>query len=343
MKKKYFTIIPILAISIGMLAGCGDGTGEAEGVSDASSASAIVPVTVSAPPVYATPEPVDPSEIRLLYLSGELTEEEEKAIRESMQILYQNLDIPEYIGEAIHMVESENWFETMTAGTNRGGGSYSLYQGENPILTVNIGEDSSGLLYADVLFESVEGKLIELKQFGGITQLLLTTSQNGLPNGAFESWRIDSTIGEIVWEKGTYVDGRVVGEMTTSKYVGVEGDAFDLWTNREGFTYEVSTTTYDQEGNPITTPTPDPTAPPSSTTTPKPNVTPKPNITPKPPAPTPNVPVQEPDDGNNDDDDDDDDDDNNDDNNGGGVPEPPQQPEPPQGGDVDVGWSPDLD
>ena len=119
MKKNYFTIIPILAISIGMLAGCGDGTGEAEGVSDASSASAIVPVTVSAPPVYATPEPVDPSEIRLLYLSGELTEEEEKAIRESMQILYQNLDIPEYIGEAIHMVESENWFETMTAGTNR--------------------------------------------------------------------------------------------------------------------------------------------------------------------------------------------------------------------------------
>ena len=41
MKKKYFTIIPILAISIGMLAGCGDGTGEAEGVSDASSASEI--------------------------------------------------------------------------------------------------------------------------------------------------------------------------------------------------------------------------------------------------------------------------------------------------------------
>lgn len=371
MKKKYFTVIPIVAVLAGILSGCGDGSGQTgmgeSGISPIVIPTenptqtpvgvvSITPVTVTNPPVYATSEPsADPSQIRLLHLAGDLTQQEEAAVQESLQTLYQNLEIPEYMGEAIHMVENEHWFEIMTAGTYAGSRSYSLHQGDMPILTVQIGEDSSGALYADICFQNQEGKLILLKQFNSVTQLLVTSSKEGLPDGAFESWRIDGAIGEIIWEKGTYADGHLVGELTTSSYTGVEGDAFDLWTNREGFTYKVSTTTYDEQGNPVaaatqepvpvTTPTPEPKV----TPTPRPNVnpTPKPVVTPKPtPAPTPEPPSEP------DDDDDDNDDDNNDNNSGWTEPpsepeppqetEPPAETEPPQGGDVDVDWSPDL-
>lgn len=359
MKKKYFTIISIMAAFAGVLSGCGDGSDQmGMGGTDNGPTSSpvgvvsVIPVTVTNPPADLTPEPAadaaadptagptaDPSQIQLLHLAVDLSEQEEAAVQESLKTLYMNLEIPEYIGEAIHMVENEQWFETMTAGSYTGGRSYSLYQGDLPILTVQIGEDSSGVLYADICFQNQEGKLILLKQFNRVTQLLVTSSKEGLPDGAFESWRIDSAIGEIIWQKGTYAEGHYVGELTTSSYVGVEGDAFDLWTNREGFTYKVSTVTYDEQGNPVATPTPVPT--PVPTPTPKPSVTPppKPVVTPTP------VPEPEPDD----DEDDDDDDDNNDNNGGAATPEPPQEteppaePDPPQGGDVDIGWSPDLD
>ena len=353
-KKKYLTIIPILAMLAGGLSGCGDGSepvdglgGNPVGLTTAEPTGPVGatenPVTGTTPPASATPQPEDAAQIHLLHFAGELVEEQEKAVMESMQTLYRNLEIQEYMGEAIHMVENEKWFETMTEGTYAGSRSYRLYQGENPILTVQIGEDSTGMLYADICFQNAEGKLILLKQFGTVTQLLVTSSKDGVPDGAFESWKIDSSIGEILWDKGTYAEGTVVGEYTLTRYVGVEGDAFDLWTNREGFTYEVSTVVYDEQGNPVATPTPVPTPVPTPTPRPAATTTPRPAVTPVPrpvvtPPPTPEPQPDE----------DDDDDDG-----GWTAPEQPQEPEPPQeteapqepsqGGETDMEWTPDLD
>lgn len=340
MKKKSLMVILAAAMMISVLSGCGDGS---EPVDILSGSQIEIPdsnpVTISSEPVFSTPQPEDAGTVRLLHFAGDLTQEEEAAAMDAMQTLYQNLEIPEYLGEAIHMIAAEEWLEAMTAGTYAGSRSYSLQQGELALLTVQIGEDSTGLLYSDVCFQDAHGRMILLKQFGTVTQLLVTGTVDGAPDGAFESWRIDSSVGEIIWEKGTYAKGTIVGEHTTSAYVGVEGDAFDLWTNREGFTYTVSTTIYDDQGNPVSTPTPEPTATPTAAPTAKPTATPKPAAaaTPKPaktPAPTP-VPTQEPED-----DDDEDDDDE------GYVPQPDPTEEPaapPQGGDVDQEWSPDLD
>lgn len=370
MKKKYLTIIPILAMLAGSLSGCGDGSEQVDGLggsqvglttaepmvgSNAPVGATEKPVTVTNPPAFSTPKPEDAGQISLLHFAGELTEQEETAVIDSMQTLYRNLEIPEYMGEAIHMVENEKWFETMTGGTYAGSRSYRLCQGEKPILTVQIGEDSSGMLYADICFLNAEGKLILLKQFGTVTQLLVTSSKDGTPDGAFESWKIDSSIGEILWDKGTYAEGTVVGEYTLSRYVGVEGDAFDLWSNREGFTYQVSTVVYDEQGNPVATPTPVPT--PVPTPTPRPAVTPTPRpavTTPRPVVtPTPK-PQPQPDD---DDDDDDDnggwtapDSGNNGDNNSGDNNSGDNNGGDNNGGDnnsgggeTDMEWTPDLD
>lgn len=94
------------------LTGCGDGTDE---VMSESSISVVEAVTITNEPVNAEPESAgsEPAGMELLYGSGQLTAEEEGEVQEAMKTLYQNLEVPEYVGEGIHMVSSAEWEETM--------------------------------------------------------------------------------------------------------------------------------------------------------------------------------------------------------------------------------------
>lgn len=309
------------------LTACGDGADE--NMSE-ETIVALESVSVAAESVNAEPENAMPDEIIMLCSTAALDEEKEEKVLEAMTTLYQNLEIPEYIGEGIHMVSSEEWLETMAQDLYEGCRSYTLQKGEQTLLSIQVGFDIGGEAYINICYQGNDGNLLLLKQAQGVTWLLQTNVSDGKYNGAFEVWQIDSSSGKIQREQGTYSNGIKVGECIQSEYAGVPGEAFDLWTNRENFAYESTTVTYDEQGEIVPTPTPEATATPKPTAKPAATPTPAPTAT---PAPTP-APPQEPDNGS----------DNS--NNGGHVnttPEPPQQPDsPPTTGDTDVDWSPDL-
>lgn len=313
-----------------VLTGCGDGTGDSM---SESSVSVVEAVTITNEPVSAEPKPAG---VELLYSSGQLTSEEADKVQEAMKTLHQNLEVPEYIGEGIHMVSSAEWAEILSQGLYEGCRSYTLQEGETVLLSVHVGYDIEGNFYANICYQGKEGELILLKQENGVTWLMQTEVSDGKYNGAFETWQIDSKTGYIVKEAGTYAGDVVVGEYTKSEYTGAPGEAFDLWTNREGFSYVTTTVKYDEQGEIVPTPTPVPTVTPTPKPTNKPAVAPKPVSTPTPTqAPTPE-PQPDP----------------------GPEPEPapkpdpepqptqapePQDPAPPStGGDTDIEWSPDI-
>lgn len=330
-RKRYILLAGVMLVSL--LTGCGDGSEEA--LNETSSAYGMPEaVQMETTPVLAQPEQ-EAAEIKVLYQTGKLTEEEEAGVLDAMQTLYQNLEVEEYLGESIHMVCGEEWFETMTPGLYEGCRSYILQQGDKVLLSVQVGYDIAGNAYSNVFFQTDENSLILLKQSGSKVSLMQAAVSGGEYDGAFVTWQIDSALGEIKKEQGTYSKGVLVGEYSVSVYRGAAGDAFDLWTNRENMTYETNTITYDEQGQPVATATPEPTVAPTNTPTPtkKPVV----NQTPTPTQAPTQAPVQQPDD--------DDDDDDDDDGSGGGGSDSGSDggdSSPATGGDTDIEWSPDL-
>lgn len=300
MRDKRFMLILAGALLVLLFAGCGNDIGSmAPEKLEINKTPEPGWTQVSAPPQIFTPapespgqdspEPGEPEQVRLLYFGGELTEAEEAAALDTLTTLYRNMEVPEYLGEAIHMVATDEWFEVMVPGTYEGGRSYTLVQGDKTLLTMQAGVDSSGVLYADIRFQDADGGLLLLKQFGSVTRLLEASMKDGVLEGAFTNWTIDSAGGGIIWEQGTYSGGLTVGEYTRAERAGAAGDAFDLWTHREDFNYTMTKSYFDQQGNPVPVPTAAPTPKPEVQPTPKPAVsTPKPTApTPKPVAPTP--------------------------------------------------------
>lgn len=267
------------------------------------------------------------TEPRITFSTGSLTQEEEAVILDNMLIMVQNLEASEYIGEGISMISSPEWFDSMAVRLYEGVRSYVLQKGDEILLTVQVGNDLSGKPFTAVFFPGADDMVIILRQEGDVTLLLKTAiDEKGLYEGAFERWQIDSAAGEIRLEEGTYSEGIIVGEYSVSTCSVEPGAAFDLWTHREDFAYETTTVEYDENGEPVATPTPEPTQTPTPAPTKKPTATQKPatpaptqNPTPAPQAPSTPEPAPEP--------------------TPAPTPEPPQDPTP---GDVDVGWSDDL-
>ena len=333
MMKKWRYTIAAGILPLALLVGCGDGTGMGiGGVSGQSIIDEVEPVDVTEITESPSPEPEETPEpeTAVLYHAGALTPEEENSVLEIMKTLLQNLELPEYIGEGIHTISAEGWLETMSQGIYEGSRSYSLQKGTDVLLTLQIGYDIEGKPYANVFYPGGDGSVLVLKQAGKVTWLLQTGVANGKYEGGFEIWQFDGESGRIVHEQGTYAAGIIVGEYSKSEYTGGAGEAFDMWTNRENFEYKTTTTTFDENGEPLPSATPVPTQKPVTTTqkppaqtappTQAPTAEPTPEPEPNPPAPpsTP-APTPEP------------------------TPEPSPEPTPePTGGDTDIDWSPDL-
>lgn len=334
MMKKWRYKIGACILPLAILAGCGDGSGIGLSLSGESSESVVdevEPVDLTVPTETPSPEPTAEPDTAMLYHTGAMTPEEEAAMLEVMTALRQNLEVPEYIGEGIHMISAEEWLETMCAGIYEGSRSYSLQKGTDTLLTLQIGYDIEGNPYANVFCAGENGSILVLKQEGKTTWLLQTGVVDGKYEGEFETWLFNGESGLIEREQGTYAAGIIVGEYKKSEYTGGAGEAFDMWTNRENFEYKTTTVTYDENGEIAPTPTLQPTATPkpvTQTPQPTPQPTPEPTPEPQPPAQNPPEPPAQ-------------------------TPQPTPQPtpeptpEPPEttptpGGDTDIGWSPDL-
>lgn len=302
-------------------------------------------VTVQTPNVNAEADS-DTPEIRLLCSTGSMSPEEEAAAREFVTDLYRNIELDEYVGECIHMVSNDAWYEVLTVNMIEGTRTYTLQQDDQPLLSIQVGYTLGGEFYSNICYKSDE-KMILLKQEGSITQLTRAEIRNNALNGNFQKWQIDSASGEMIRESGIYVMGIPVGEYETAVRKGTgEGDAFDLWTMRDNFAYQTKVTNYDENGQVIKEPEPEPETKPATTQKPaatqkpattqkpastqKPAATPEPAPTPEPtptpdPAPTPPpAPTPDP------------------------TPTPPSTPDPPPGPSIggdgqDTEWTPDLE
>lgn len=346
--KKRFVCALLFAVMAGtVFTGCGDGIGEIGLFIEEEEAQQ--PVSVAIQPVNAAPEQGEHG-IRLVYNTGELTEEEEQIALETMQNMHRNLEIKEYLGEGIHDISSNEWMDTFAIRLMEGSRTYFLEENSETLLTVWVGYNIDGQAVSDVFYRSESGDVILLKQEGSVTQLVTASTEEGQYDGDYNLWRFNGETGEIRHEEGTYASGVIVGEYTIAVKEGTAAsEAFDLWNNRQNMEYVKTVMKYDDKGELIPEATPAPTATP--TATPKPAATPKPTATPKPAAtPTP-APTPEPADNNDDHDDDDDHhDDHNDDggsnNNSGGSSSndggSSSSDSGSSGGDVDIEWSGDI-
>ena len=308
MRRRIYSLMVLGAVLCLALTGCGDDSGKARvnmpspktisGLAE-EIAAAEGTVTIEGMVPVAGAEPADTDrfgEIRLLCNTGNRDDEKEAQAQKTVMELYQNIELEEYLGECIHIVNSDAWYETMGDNMIEGARAYTLQKGEEILLTVQIGIDISGEFYSNVWYLQ-EGSMILLKQQGSVVQLTLAGVTNDVYDGSFEKCTIDSATGEIRREQGTYSQGVPTGEYSVMVKKGSgEGDAYDLWNMRDNFAYETSVTEYDEQGNviePTPEPTPEPTATPKPTTTQKPSATQKPTTTPKPSA-TPEPPAADP-------------------------------------------------
>lgn len=308
------TLLTCAAVMILLLTGCGDGSNspvltpilpsaEPIGTETGAPESTVTGENGDAPSIPVEEIPAGEAELQVQYSTGSLTEEAEQNALDMLSTMYQNLEVEEYYGEAIHMITNETWYDTLATNLLAGSREYTLQKGEDILLTVLIGEDMDGKLFTIVNFSGGETMTL-LRQQATLVRLVVAGTDGVNYNGAYEQWQFDSATGDIRHETGKYVQGVLNGEYTIAQRKGRgEEDPFDLWSMKDSFAYEITETVYDEQGN-VVEATPEPTQQP--TVTPKPTATPKPATTPKPtatatpgptPVPTPvstPVPIPEP-------------------------------------------------
>ena len=154
MKNRWRYCVAVCLLTSAVLAGCGDGSGE--GAADRS-IEVLEPMDLTSEP-EETPD-VRESESAQEPDAGEMVAvvgmgigetEMEPAVREAMETLLQNLELPEYLGEAIHMVSSPEWFETMAKTVYEGCRSYSLQRSGQTLLSAQVGYDVEDKPYINV-------------------------------------------------------------------------------------------------------------------------------------------------------------------------------------------------
>ncbi|MCM1186403.1 MAG: hypothetical protein NC251_10020 [Lachnoclostridium sp.] len=176
-------------------------------------------------------------------------EEEDAQIRQQVMLLYQNLNTPEYQGEAIHVMESESWFETLMPKLGEGTRNYFLQQKGQPEIFICVGYDEDRKSFSNVWYLENENTLTLLNYSKGVVQLLETTLKDGSYDGDFSLWILDGTSGSILNEQGAFDGGVYSGEYSLKICrKNAAGDPFDLWNNRDSMQYTTYTVQANQQG-----------------------------------------------------------------------------------------------
>ena len=252
-KKENKTLLTCAVAMIMLLTGCGDGSNSPVLTPVLPSAEPIgteadapdgtgTDENDSAPSISAEEIPVEDTEIQVQYSMGGLTEEEERNALDMLSTMYQNLEVEEYHGEAIHMITNEAWYDTLATNLLAGSREYTLQKGEEILLTVLIGEDMDGKLFTIVNFSGGETMTL-LRQQATLVRLVVAGTDGVNYDGSYEQWQFDSATGDIRHETGKYVKGVLNGEYTVSQRKGRgEEDPFDLWSMKDSFAYEITET-----------------------------------------------------------------------------------------------------
>lgn len=171
-------------------------------------------------------------------------EEEDGVIQEQANLMLQNLELVDYLGESVNLISTNEWMDTMMPKLYEGTRSYFLQKGGQTVLFIQVGYSQVGEPIAKVWYLGEQVRV--LRREGSTVQLLETGMADGNYQGAFTSWTLEGSTGNIYQETGTFGNGVLTGDYTIAIHEGTEGsDIFSLWNNKEGMKY----TTYDGHFN----------------------------------------------------------------------------------------------
>lgn len=175
--------------------------------------------------------------------------EEEEVIAAESALMLQNLELPEYLDEAVNMIVNSNWMRVMMPKLTVGSRNYFLQRDGRTVLTVQVGYDEAGLPYSNVWYVNDDNQLILLQYADTTVKLLQTTLLEGAYDGAFEMWLVDGATGNIVHEQGSFAQGICTDAYTRQIHVGTESsDLFALWCNWQGMEYLAYAGHFDEQG-----------------------------------------------------------------------------------------------
>ena len=179
--------------------------------------------------------------------------EEDSGIQEEVQRLKQNLSIPEYRNEAVGMLCSQDWLDTVMPKVKQGHRNYYLKDSENnETLYIQAGYNENGNGFSKIWY--LEGdRMLVIMQSAGTIQMVETGFADGHYQGAFDSWLCASETGDVYHETGTFEAGIYSGSYTAQVHFGTEAvDLFALWSTRESMEFTSYTGEFGTEGTVLT-------------------------------------------------------------------------------------------
>ncbi len=172
---------------------------------------------------------------------------EEEAMAQQLDLLITNLNTPEYANESISMLFTEEWFDAMMP--QLGVGKRSYYREVNDtILYLEVGYNEQNQKYTSI-WKKVGDKVQVILQTPDTLQSVDTGVQNGEYQGTFESWICIASTGDVFHERGTFDQGKMIGDYTAEvKWGRDSADIMALWTMRQDMEMDVYSGSFDGNG-----------------------------------------------------------------------------------------------
>lgn len=159
--------------------------------------------------------------------------EEDSYIRETAEQLRQNMELPEFFDEAVNTIVSPDFHEIMMPRMKQGYRSYYLEGEDGSVLNIQAGYDENGRQFSDVWYVTGEGQAQWLHSEPDVVHSMTATLTDGNYQGAYESWLVAASTGDVYHESGSFEQGICVGAYTAQVHFGeASSDLYSLWSNR---------------------------------------------------------------------------------------------------------------
>lgn len=170
--------------------------------------------------------------------------EDEMAVQLAAKQLMDNLLVTDYNKEAAAQLIDTNWLSIMMPALGEGRRSYYMEDANaQNTLYFEVGYDAEhgGLAYTRVwLTSSTSGKLTYLLKQGNAIQFVYTSATENIYNGEFSAWRYIGSLGMVYHDEGTFENGILVGEFTSTVYEAADAvDLYALVSSQEGLSETV--------------------------------------------------------------------------------------------------------
>ncbi len=164
--------------------------------------------------------------------------EEETAIAELAQQLYDNLSINGYFDDGVAMLHDDTWFFTMMPKLDIGHRRYYLEEEDGSLLCLEVGYNENGTRYSAIWLTQSDGEVLHLQKQSDSIYMLQTKLVDGVYQGAYETWLCLASDGDVYHEQGFFENGLSSGSYDCRVYLGSEAaDILSLWSNRENFSF----------------------------------------------------------------------------------------------------------